>query len=155
MNVKHQEKIDMLIKFLKREPKKGDLAPKRKGYLSFDTKDIYKKYCMLDKHIKLVAKCIHEGLISFEYFFRSFERIRVRNYNGKLELFVLFSNSAKMVLYSSPKYAEVGQKFFNKFDFTNPNGTEVDINNEEIGKVIFKLRPKEANLRPMFDIVGD
>lgn len=50
MNRKHQEKIDLLLKFLKREPKDKDLAPKRKGYLSFDTKDSYKKYCMLDKH---------------------------------------------------------------------------------------------------------
>ena len=54
MNRKHREKIDLLIKFLKREPREVDMAPKRKGYLSFDTKDIYKKYCMLDKHIKLV-----------------------------------------------------------------------------------------------------
>ena len=69
MNRKHREKIDLLIKFLKREPREVDMAPKRKGYLSFDTKDIYKKYCMLDKDIKLVAKCIDEGYITSDYFF--------------------------------------------------------------------------------------
>ena len=112
MNRKHQEKIDLLLKFLKREPREADLAPKRKRYLSFDTKDSYKKYYMLDKHIKLVAKCIFEGLITFDDFFNSFERIKVRNYDGKLELYVLFSNSAKMVLCSSTKYREVGCHFF-------------------------------------------
>ena len=153
MNRKQREKIDLLIKFLKREPREVDLAPKRKGYLSFDTKDIYKKYCMLDKHIKLVAKCIDEGYITSDYFFHSFERIRVRNYDGKLELFVLFSNSAKMVLYSSSKYKEVGQSFFSKFDFINTYGEEVNIDNKE--QKSFSIRPKESNTTPMFDFVGD
>ena len=152
MNRKHREKIDLLIKFLKREPKKGDLAPKRKRYLSFDSTDSYKKYYMLDKHIKLVAKCIDEGYITSDYFFSSFERIRVRNYDGKLELFVLFSNSAKMVLYSSSKYKEVGQSFFSKFDFINTYGQKVNIDNKEES---FSLRPKESNIRPIFDFVGD
>lgn len=35
MDKKHQEKIDLLIKYLKREPKEVDLSPKRKGELSF------------------------------------------------------------------------------------------------------------------------
>ena len=156
MNRKHQEKIDLLIKFLKREPKDKDLAPKRKGRLSFDTKDSYKKYCMLDKHIKLVAKCLFEGLITFDYFFNSFERIQVRNYNGKLGLYVLFPNSAKMVLYSSYKNQKVGWCFFNNFDLTRENGLKVDIDNEEIGKEKISYgRPKESNARPIFDFVGD
>ena len=153
MNRKHREKIDLLIKFLKREPREVDMAPKRKGYLSFDTKDIYKKYCMLDKDIKLVAKCIDEGYITSDYFFHSFERIRVRNYDGKLELFVLFSNSAKMMLFSSSKYKEVGQSFFSKFDFINTYGEEVNIDNKE--QKSFSIRPKESNTSPMFDFVGD
>ena len=153
MNRKHQEKIDLLIKFLKREPREEDKAPKRKGYLSFDTKDIYKKYCMLDKHIKLVAKCIDEGYLTSDYFFHSFERIRVRNYDGRLELFVLFSNSAKMMLFSSSKYKEVGQSFFSKFDFINTYGEEVNIDNKE--QKSFSIRPKESNTSPMFDFVGD
>ena len=153
MNRKHREKIDLLIKFLKREPREVDMAPKRKGYLSFDSKDIYKKYCMLDKHIKLVAKCIDEGYITSDYFFHSFERIRVRNYDGKLELFVLFSNSAKMVLFSSSKYTKVGQSFFHKFDFINTYGEEVNIDNKE--QKSFSIRPKESNTSPMFDFVGD
>ena len=151
MNRKHQEKIDLLIKFLKREPREEDKAPKRKGYLSFDTKDIYKKYCMLDKHIKLVAKCIDEGYLTSDYFFHSFERIRVRNYDGRLELFVLFSNSAKMMLFSSSKYKEVGQSFFSKFDFINTHGEEVNIGNK--GQKDFSLRPKETNIRPIFGLV--
>ena len=151
MNRKHQEKIDLLIKFLKREPREEDKAPKRKGYLSFDTKDIYKKYCMLDKHIKLVAKCIDEGYLTSDYFFHSFERIRVRNYDGRLELFVLFSNSAKMMLFSSSKYKEVGQSFFSKFDFINTHGEEVNIDNK--GPKDFSLRPKETNIRPIFGLV--
>ena len=151
MNRKHREKIDLLIKFLKREPREEDKAPKRKGYLSFDTKDIYKKYCMLDKHIKLVAKCIDEGYITSDYFFRSFDRIRVRNYDGRLELFVLFSNSAKMMLFSSSKYKEVGQSFFSKFDFINTHGEEVNIDNK--GQKDFSLRPKETNIRPIFGLV--
>ena len=151
MNRKHQEKIDLLIKFLKREPREEDKAPKRKGYLSFDTKDIYKKYCMLDKHIKLVAKCIDEGYLTSDYFCHSFERIRVRNYDGRLELFVLFSNSAKMMLFSSSKYKEVGQSFFSKFDFINTHGEEVNIDNK--GQKDFSLRPKETNIRPIFGLV--
>lgn len=153
MNRKHREKIDLLIKFLNRLPITADLAPKRKGYLSFDTKYNYKKYCMLDKHIKLVAKCIDEGLISSDYFFRSFQRIRVKNYDGKLELFVLFPNSAKMMLFSSYKYKKVGQSFFDKFDFINTSGQEVNIDNREIFRI--RLRPKESNTSPMFDFVGD
>ena len=162
MNRTHQEKIDLLLKFLKREPKDKDLVPKRKGCLSFLTKDSYKKYCMLDKHIKLVAKCLFEGLITFDNFFNSFERVKVRNYDSQLELFVLFSNSAKMVLYSSPKYREVGWHFFNKFDFTNPLWQDVDIYNQPLVQENFRLfpkkgylRPKETNLKPMFDFVGD
>ena len=151
MTVKHREKIDLLIKFLKREPREVDLAPKRKGYLSFDSRDIYKKYCLLDKHIKLVAKCIDEGLISSDYFFRSFQGIRVRNYDGKLELFVLFPNSAKMMLFSSYKYKKVGQSFFDKFNFEDTTGQEVNIDNREI----FRIRPKESNIRPIFDFLGD
>ena len=151
MNRKQQKKIDLLIKFLKREPREVDKAPKRKGYLSFDTKDIYKKYCMLDKHIKLVAKCIGEGYITSDYFFKSFERIRVRNYDGKLELFVLFSNSARIMLYSSSKYRKVGQSFFSKFDFINIHGEEVNIDNK--GKKDFGFRPKEATIRPIFGLV--
>lgn len=135
MNRKHQEKIDLLINFLKREPKDKDLVPKRKDYLSFDSKDSYKKYRMLDKHIKLVAKCLFEGLITFDDFFSSFERIRVRVrvkncYVGlRMRIYVLFPNSAEMVLYSSLKYKEVGKSFFNKFDFENAFGIEVDIDN--------------------------
>ena len=151
MNRKYQKKIDLLIKFLKREPREVDKAPKRKGYLSFDTKDIYKKYCMLDKHIKLVAKCIDEGYLTSDYFFSSFERIRVKNYDGKLELFVLFSNSAKMMLFSSSKYKEVGQSFFSKFDFINTYGEEVNIDNK--GEKDFSYCPKETNIRPIFGLV--
>ena len=135
MNRKHQKKIDLLIEFLKREPKDKDLAPKRKGYLSFDTKDSYKKYRMLDKHIKLVAKCLFEGLITFDDFFSSFERIRVRvvvkncYVDLRMGIYVLFPNSAEMVLYSSLKNREVGKSFFNKFYFENSFGIEVDIEN--------------------------
>ena len=151
MNRKQQKKIDLLIKFLKREPREVDKAPKRKGYLSFDTKDIYKKFCMLDKHIKLVAKCIDEGYITSNYFFNSFERIRVKNYDGKLELFVLFSNSARIMLFSSSKYREIGQSFFSKFDFINIHGEEVNIDNK--GKKDFGFRPKETTIRPIFGLV--
>ena len=117
MDKKHQEKIDLLIKYLKREPKEVDLAPKRKGELSFVSKDIYKKYCMLDKHIKLVAKAINEGYITSDYFFKSIKQIKVRNYYGKSELFALFSNSAKMLLFSTSKYKEVGRRFFSQVCF--------------------------------------
>ena len=106
---------------------------------------------MLDKHIKLVAKCIDEGYLTSDYFFHSFERIRVRNYDGRLELFVLFSNSAKMMLFSSSKYKEVGQSFFSKFDFINTHGEEVNIGNK--GQKDFSLRPKETNIRPIFGLV--
>ena len=153
MNRKHREKIDLLIKFLKREPKKGDLAPKRKRYLSFDSTDSYKKYYMLDKHIKLVAKCIDEGYITSDYFFSSFERINVRNYKDKLELFVLFPNSAKLVLFSSFKYEKVGRSFFRNFNLTNENGKEVNLDKKD--EVIIGCRPKESNASPMFDFVGD
>ena len=132
MDKKHQEKIDLLIKYLKREPKEVDLAPKRKGELSFVSKDIYKKYCMLDKHIKLVAKAINEGYITSDYFFKSIKQIKVRNYYGNSELFALFSNSAKMLLFS--KYKEVGRRFFCKFVFENPFGHEVDIDMDKINR---------------------
>ena len=147
MDKKQQEKIDLLIKYLKREPREVDLAPKRKGYLSFDTKDNYKKYCILDKHIKLVAKAINEGYITSDYFFTSFKQIRVRNYDGKSELFALFSNSAKMLLFSTPKYKEVGRRFFHKFVFENPFGHEVDIDMERI-----KRSPRD---RSNFDLVAN
>ena len=144
MNRKHQEKIDILIKFLKRKPKEG--RPISIGGLLFDNEDILYKYRALDKHIKLVAECIDEGIITSYYFFSNFERIRVRNYDGKLKLYVLFSNSAKMVLFSSHKHREVGCDFFNKhqevgcdffnkFDLTNLYGVKVDINNEEIREI--------------------
>ena len=151
MNRKHQEKIDILIKFLKRKPKEG--RPISIGGLLFDNEDILYKYRALDKHIKLVAECIDEGIITSYYFFSNFERIRVRNYDGKLELFVLFSNSAKMVLYSSSKYKEVGQSFFSKFDFINTYGQKVNIDNKE--EESFRLSPKESNARLLFDFVGD
>ena len=134
MDKKHQEKIDLLIKYLKREPKEVDLAPKRKGELSFVSKDIYKKYCMLDKHIKLVAKAINEGYITSDYFFKSIKQIKVRNYYGNSELFALFSNSAKMLLFSTSKYKEVGRRFFHKYVFENPFGYEVDINMDKINR---------------------
>ena len=134
MDKKHQEKIDLLIKYLKREPKEVDLAPKRKGKLSFVSKDIYKKYCMLDKHIKLVAKAINEGYITSDYFFKSIKQIKVRNYYGNSELFALFSNSAKMLLFSTSKYKEVGRRFFHKYVFENPFGYEVDINMDKINR---------------------
>lgn len=134
MDKKHQEKIDFLIKYLKREPKEVDLAPKIKGELSFVSKDIYKKYCMLDKHIKLVAKAINEGYITSDYFFKSIKQIKVRNYYGKSELFALFSNSAKMLLFSTSKYKEVGRIFFRKFVFENPFGHEVDIDMDKINR---------------------
>ena len=140
-----QEKINILIKFLKRKPKEG--KPMRIGGLLFDNEDILNKYRALDKHIKLVAECIHKRIISYDFFCK-FEGIRVRNYDdkSKLNLYVLFSNSAKFVLFfSSHKYRElgnyysasfhyekVGEWFFNKFDFIGENGQEVDINNKEI-----------------------
>ena len=133
MDKKQQEKIDSLIKYLKREPKGVDLVPKRKGELSFVTKDIYKKYCMVDKHIKLVAKAINEGYITSEYFFRSLGPIKVRNYYGKSEIFALFSNSAKMLLFSS-KYKPVGERFFHNFDFISTFGYEVDIDMDKISR---------------------
>ena len=153
MNRKHREKIDLLIKFLKREPKKGDLAPKRKSYLSFDSTDSYKKYCMLDKHIKLVAKGIDGGYITSDYFFSSFERIDVRNYKDELELFVLFPNSAKLVLFSPFKYEKVGRSFFRNFNLTDKNGREVNLDKKDTEFI--RCRPKESNLSPMFDFVGD
>ena len=155
MNRKHREKIDLLIKFLKREPRKEDLESKKIGNLVFESKDIYKKYIMLDKHIKLVAKCIDEGCITSDYFFSSFTRICVRNYSydGRLKLYVLFSNSSKMLLFSLGKYGEVGNSFFSKFDFKNTNNEEVNIDNK--GKESFRLRSKKTNLKPMFDFVGD
>ena len=153
MGEEYQRKIDLLIKFLKRKPKEGN--PIRIGGLLFDNEDILYKYRALDKHIKLVAECIHKGIISYDFFIE-FERIRVRNYDGKLKLYVLFSNSAKMVLYSSYKNQKVGWCFFNKFDLTRENGLKVDIDNEEIGKEkISYVRPKESNIRPIFDFVGD
>lgn len=145
MDKKHQEKIDLLIKYLKREPKEVDLAPKRKGELSFVSKDIYKKYCMLDKHIKLVAKAINEGYITSDYFFKSIKQIKVRNYYGKSELFALFSNSAKMLLFSNSK--EVGRRFFHKFVFENPFGHEVDIDMDKINR-----SPRD---RSNFDLVDN
>lgn len=131
---KKRKKINALIKYLKRKPKEVDLAPKRKGALSFVSKDIYKKYCMLDKHIKLVAKAINEGYITSGYFFKSIKQIKVRNYYGKSELFALFSNSAKMLLFSTSKYKEVGRRFFRKFVFENPFGHEVDIDMDKINR---------------------
>ena len=131
---KKRKKINALIKYLKRKPKEVDLAPKRKGALSFDTKDNYKKYRMLDKHIKLVAKAINEGYITSDYFFKSIKQIKVRNYYGKSELFALFSNSAKMLLFSTSKYKEVGRRFFRKFVFENPFGHEVDIDMDKINR---------------------
>ena len=58
-----------------------------------------------------------------------------------------------MVLYSSPKYKEVGQSFFYKFDFINTYGQKVNIDNKE--EESFRLSPKESNATPMFDFVGD
>ena len=141
MGEEYQRKIDLLIKFLKRKPKEGN--PIRIGGLLFDNEDILYKYRALDKHIKLVAECIHKGIISYDFFIE-FERIRVRNYDGKLKLYVLFSNSAKYVLFSSRKHEDleecfsshnhrvVAESFFNKFDFIRENGLKVNINNEEI-----------------------
>lgn len=153
MDKKHREKLNALIKFLKREPKKGDLAPKRKSYLSFDSTDSYKKYCMLDKHIKLVVKCIDEGYIKSDYFFNSFERIDVRNYKDKLELFVLFPNSAKLVLFSPYKYERVGRRFFRNFNLTDKNGREVNLDKKD--EFVIEYSPKESNARFLFDFVGD
>ena len=144
MDTKQQKKIDSLIKYLKREPREVDMAPKRKGYLSFDTKDNYKKYRMLDKHIKLVAKCIDEGYITSDKLFSSFNRMEVRNYDGKLELYVLFPNVAKMVLSPSSINRILGWHFLNKFDFLNTYGQEINIDN---------LRLEEPRDRSNFDLV--
>ena len=130
----HKEKIDILIKFLKSKPKKEDLVPKKKDCLYFDSKDSYKKYRVLDRHIKLVAKCLFEGIITFDDFFSSFEKIRVKvgvygyDINLRTRIYVLFPNSAEMMLYSSLKNKEVGKSFFNNFYFENFWGVEVDIN---------------------------
>ena len=58
-----------------------------------------------------------------------------------------------MMLFSSYKYKKVGQSFFDKFDFVNTSGQEVNIDNREVFRI--RLRPKESNTRPIFDFVGD
>ena len=70
MNEKQKKKIDALIKFLKREPKKRDLlAEVLVGRMAFENRDLYKKYQMIDKHIKLIVKCLDEEYITYNYFF--------------------------------------------------------------------------------------
>ena len=134
-----QEKINILIKFLKRKPKEGKSINIRG--LVFDNEDILHKYRALDKHIKLVAECLEKHIISYD-FFKKFERIRVRKYDdeSKLKLFVLFSNSAKMKIFSTYVQLHVGMLFFGNFDFIGKNGKEVDINNKEIVKSPFVMK---------------
>ena len=131
MGKQHKEKIDLLIKFLKREPKEEDMVPVIKGILLFETKDSYKKYSMLDKHIKLVAKCIAEGIVTSDYFFNSFNRIIVLNYGEycEIDLGFLFpnSNDLKMMYCLNSKLCEVGCSFFKKFDVINVHGIKYTI----------------------------
>lgn len=164
MNEKQKKKINAIIKFLKREPKKEDLRGEVVGRMIFDNKDLYKKYQMIDKHIKLVAKCLDEEYITYNYFFSIFERMSVCRYEGKLHLYVLFPNIAKLALFSFFKYREVVTQFFGKFRFYSDSDGEVDIENNLLhspcstvfrDRSVFNFRPKESNARPMFDFVGD
>ena len=123
MNRTHREKIDILIEFLKREPKEEDMVPEIKECLLFETKDSYKKIHMLDKHIKLVEKCINEGIVTFDYFFNSFKRITVLNYgeHGYYYLSRLFPNIYDI------NFDKVGSRFIKKLNVINVNGIKFTI----------------------------
>ena len=149
MNGKQKKKIDALIKFLKREPQKEDLREEVVGCMVFENKDLYKKYQMIDKHIKLIAKCLDEEYITYNYFFSIFERMSVRRYEGKLHLYVLFPNIAKLALFSFHKYREVVSQFFDKFRFYSVRGAEVDIENN----LIYPPNFEEFRDRSVFDLV--
>ena len=151
MNEKQKKKIDALIKFLKREPKKRDLlAEVLLGRMAFENRDLYKKYQMIDKHIKLIAKCLDEGYITYNYFFSIFDRMRVYGYEGKLSLYVLFPNNAKLLLFSR-KYREVASQFFDKFRFYSDEEAEVDIEN----RIICQPRYVERRDRSVFDVAAN
>ena len=148
MNEKQKKKIDALIKFLKREPKKWDLlAEVLLGRMVFKNRDLYKKYQMIDKHIKLIAKCLDEGYITYNYFFSIFDRMKVYRYEGKTSLYVLFSNTAKLLLFSR-KYREVAIQFFDKFRFYNDEEAELNIENMIICQPKYVVRD-----RSVFDLV--
>ena len=149
MNGKQKKKIDALIKFLKREPQKEDLREEVVGCMVFENKDLYKKYQIIDKHIKLIAKCLDEEYITYNYFFSIFERMSVRRYEGKLHLYVLFPNIAKLALFSFYKYREVVSQFFDKFRFYSVRGAEVDIENN----LIYPPNYEEFRDRSVFDLV--
>ena len=149
MNEKQKKKIDALIKFLKMEPQKEDLRKEVVGSMVFENKDLYKKYQMIDRHIKLIAKCLDEEYITYNYFFSIFDRMSVSGYEGKLHLYVLFPNIAKLALFSFYKYREVVSQFFDKFRFYSDRGYEVDIENN----LNYSANYKETRDRSAFDLV--
>ena len=106
---------------------------------------------MIDKHIKLIAKCLDEEYITYNYFFSIFDRMSVSGYEGKLHLYVLFPNIAKLALFSFYKYREVVSQFFNKFRFYSDEGAEVDIENN----IIYQPKYVESRDRSVFDLVAN
>ena len=113
----------------RKKQRKKDKIPFEVGNLIFDSKEEYEIFKHIDDNIRIVDKCIQDGLISADAYFNSIININVKQtfWGGRQELYELFPNVAELIyIVDDEMYDrnnnEIGSRFFNKIYLKDEKG---------------------------------
>ena len=108
-------------KAYRKKQKKKDKVPFEVGNLIFESKEDYELFEYIDDNIRIVDKCIEDGLISAVSYFNSIIDISVIQtfWGGEQELYELFPNAADLIFIADDEMFdsnvnEICSRFFHK-----------------------------------------
>ena len=113
----------------RKKQRKKDKIPFEVGNLIFESKEEYEIFKHIDDNIRIVDKCIEDGLISADAYFYSIINISVRQtfWGGWQELYELFPNAADLIYIVDDEMFDrndnkIGSRFFNKIYLKDEKG---------------------------------
>ena len=115
----------------RKKQRKKDKVPFEVGNLIFESKEEYDIFKHIDDNIRIVDKCIEDGLISADAYFNLIININVKQtfWGGWQELYELFPNAAELIYIDDDDDEmfdrndnEIGSRFFNKIYLKDEKG---------------------------------
>ena len=113
----------------RKKQRKKDKVPFEVGNLIFESKEEYEIFKHIDDNIRIVDKCIEDGLILADAYFYSIININVKQtfWGGWQELYELFPNAAELIYIVDDEMFdrndnEIGSRFFNKIYLKDEKG---------------------------------
>ena len=115
---------------LKDNRKNKDRIPYRIGGLIFRSEDDYKLLKYIDDNVRVLEKCMEEGLTNYAYYFCSIQPIKIIQTNSgwREELIGLFPNVSDLAYYDKDDNLEdineykIGTSFFYLFRVKDKKG---------------------------------